>query len=98
MYLSLLLSLIILSSCHKKYDLDACNDLSMKKFKGFTDAKKKFSDNCMGFPVKYTEGLCQMALNDLILNNDLNSLKSTFGDPIENCFTPQDLKKYNTKI
>ena len=97
MYLNLILSLLIFSSCNKKYDLDACNDLSMKKFKGFTDAKKKFADNCLGFPVKYTEELCQSALNDLILKNDLNGLKSTYGDPIENCFTPQDLKKYNAK-
>ena len=97
MYLNLVLSLIILSSCDKQYDQGACDDLSMKMFKGFTDAKKKFADNCTGFAVKYTQELCQSALNDLIIKNDLISLKSTYGDPIENCFTPQDLKKYNTK-
>ncbi len=69
----------------------------MKKFKGFTDARKKFEENCMSLDVKYTQELCQAALNELILSNDLSGVKSKYGDPVENCFNEQDLKKYNTK-
>ena len=87
--------LLILVSCNKTYDLEACNDLSMKKFKGFTDAKKKFAENCTNFKVTYTEERCQAALNDLILNNDLARVKANFGEKIETCFTDQDLKKYS---
>ncbi len=87
--------ILFCTSCQKKYDLDACNDLSMKKFKGFTDARKKFADHCTHFEVKYSEKLCQSALNELILNNNLAEIKTKYGDPIENCFNNQDLKKYN---
>lgn len=87
--------LLIFLGCNKKYDLESCNELSMKKFKGFTDAKEKFSKNCMNFEVKYTPELCQSALTDLILNNDLTEIKRKYGDPIESCFTPEDLKKHN---
>lgn len=90
-----LILLLLLVSCNKTYDQAACEDLAMKKFKGFTDAKKKFADNCTSFKIEYTEEKCQAALNDLILNNDLNRVKTNFGDRIETCFTEQDLKKYN---
>lgn len=87
--------LFLAMSCQKTYDLDACNDLSMKKFKGFTDARKKFADNCTQFEIKYTQEICQDALNDLILNNDLQAVKVKYGEPVEGCFNESDLKKYN---
>jgi hypothetical protein len=95
MILKLLTILLVTVSCNKKYDLESCNDLSMKKFKGFTDARKKFEENCTSFEVKYTHDLCQAALNDLILNNNLTAIKEKYGEPIENCFNEQDIKKYN---
>lgn len=92
-----LVVLFTLAGCNKSYDLEACNELSMKQFKGFTDAKEKFLKNCQQFEIKYTQELCQSALTDLILSNDLPEVKSKYGDPIEQCFTPQDLKKYNKR-
>lgn len=86
--------MLISYSCNKKYDLEACNQLSMKKFKGFTDARKKFELNCMTFDVKYTQELCQSALTDLILSNNLSEVKNKYGEPIENCFTEEDIKRY----
>ena len=95
MNFKLLAVFLILSSCNKTYDLEACNDLSMKKFKGFTDARKKFEENCTKFEIKYTQELCQTALNVLILKNSLKEVKDKYGAPIENCFNPQDIKKYD---
>lgn len=90
-----LIFLLTLASCQKTYDLEACNDLSMKKFKGFTDAKKKFADNCTSFNIKYTQEVCQAALNELILKNNLKDIKQKYGYPIETCFNEQDIKKYD---
>ncbi|MBY0515437.1 MAG: hypothetical protein K2P81_00910 [Bacteriovoracaceae bacterium] len=94
---TILIILTLLSGCQKQYDEAACNDLSQKKFRGFTDAPKKFAENCQGFKIKYTVELCQTALNELIISNDLSDLKSKYGDQIENCFTEQDIKKFNKK-
>ena len=91
----LLVVLLLCISCNKTYDLEACNDLSMKKFKGFTDAKKKFEENCTGFKITYTEEVCQNALNELIISNNFKAVKEKYGDPIEMCFNPQDIKKYD---
>ena len=95
MIFRMLTIILISSSCNKKYDLESCNQLSMKKFRGFTDARKKFEVNCMNFDVKYTPELCQSALTDLILNNNLFEVKQKYGGPIENCFSEEDLRKYN---
>lgn len=95
MKLHSLILITLFLGCNKHYDQEACNDLSMKKFKGFTDARKKFEDNCKSFTIKYTEELCQSALNELILNHDLARVKTIYGDPIENCFNEQDIKKYS---
>ncbi len=96
MIFQLITVMLLFFSCNKTYDLDACNDLSIKKFRGFTDAKKKLEVNCQGFKIKYTEELCQAALNELILSSSLADVKAKYGDPIEGCFSEIDLKKYNT--
>jgi len=48
----------------------------------------------MTFDVKYTQELCQSALTDLILSNNLSEVKNKYGEPIENCFTEEDIKRY----
>lgn len=95
MNIKFLALLLIFAGCNKTYDLEACNDLSMKKFKGFTDAKKKFEENCKSFKITYTEEVCQNALNELILSNNFKAVKEKYGAPIETCFNPQDIKKYD---
>jgi hypothetical protein len=97
MLLRTLIFITALSSCQKQYDEAACNDLSQKKFRGFTDAPKKLAEHCQGFKIKYTVELCQEALNELILTSDLSQIKSKYGVQIENCFTEQDIKKFNKK-
>ena len=90
-----LIFLFISLSCNKKYDLESCNELSMKKYRGFTDAHKKFKDNCMSFEIKYTQELCQAALIDLMQTNNLFEVKKKFGDPVESCFNSEDLQRFN---
>lgn len=97
MIFKLLIILFITLGCNKKYDLEACNDLSMKKFRGFTDAKIKFQANCINFEIKYTQELCHAALMELIQTGNLSEVKTKFGDPIEGCFTEQDIQKFNKK-
>ena len=67
----------------------------MKKYRGFTDAHKKFKDNCMSFEIKYTQELCQAALIDLMQTNNLSEVKKKFGDPVESCFNSEDLQRFN---
>ena len=90
-----LIFLFLSVSCNKKYDLEECNQLSMKKFRGFTDAHKKFKDNCLNFEIKYTQELCQAALTYLMQTNHLSEVKKKFGDPVENCFNSEDLQRFN---
>jgi hypothetical protein len=96
MILQLFILLLISAGCNKTYDLDACNELSMKRFRGFVDAKKKFDDNCTGLDVKYTQELCQEAFNGLLFKHDLNLVKNKYGDKVVGCFNEDDLKKYQS--
>ena len=93
-YKRLFILLAITLGCNKKYDQEACNDLSMKKFRGFTDAKIKFQENCMNFEIKYTQEVCHEALMELIQTGKLSEVKKRFGDPVEGCFTEQDIQKF----
>jgi hypothetical protein len=96
MILKIFFLFLISSGCNKVYDLDACEELSMKRFRGFVDAKKKFDDNCTSFDVNYTRELCQEAFNELLLKTDLKLVKKKYGDKIVGCFNEDDLKKYDS--
>ncbi len=94
MIFTLFTLLLISISCKPKYDLD-CNELSMKKYKGIPNSYQKFEQNCKGVEIKYTEKLCQSALLELMRTKNLSEVKKQFGDPIEHCFTGDDLKRFN---
>lgn len=86
---------LLLSGCNsKKYDADACNVLSMKRYKGVPTSKKEFDENCKNFEIKYTAEVCQSALQGLMRTGSLKEIKKEFGDPIENCFSESDLKRF----
>lgn len=98
MLFRLIMVLFISFGCNnKQYDQESCNDLSMKKYKGFPDAHKKFDENCLNLEIKYTPQLCQSALIDLMKNNNLRAVQEKYGDPIQNCFTGDDLRRFNQK-
>lgn len=94
---TLLLPLLLsLTSCTPEYDAESCNELSMKKYKGIPHAHNEFEQHCQGMEIKYTPELCQKALVHLMSKNDLAQTKKKFGDPIENCFTGDDLRRFTT--
>ncbi len=93
---SLLLVLSLsLTSCTPEYDSEACNMLSMKKYKGIPHAHNELEKHCQGIKIKYTPELCQSALVFLMSHNSLSKTKKKFGDPIENCFTGDDVRRFS---
>lgn len=82
---------LILLGCTPKID---CENLSMKKFKGFPRAAHKFDKKCRDVPVKYTSELCQKALVDLIVLKNIDKIKERYGAPVTGCFTKNDLKRF----
>jgi hypothetical protein len=91
----LILMLLSLTSCSPDYDADACNELSMKKYKGIPHAHNQFEKHCQGFDIKYTPEVCQKALVHLMSKNSLAETKKNFGDPIEHCFTGDDVRRFS---
>ena len=95
MTFSIFTLLLISLSCMPKYDLESCNKISMMKYKGIPNSHQNFEQNCKGVEIQYTAKLCQSALLVLIRTNSLSEVKKQFGDPIENCFTGDDLKRFD---
>jgi hypothetical protein len=85
---------LLLAGCNTKYDAHTCNVLSMKRYKGVPTSKKEFEENCKNFEIKYTAEVCQSALESLIRTGNLEGVKRGFGNPIENCFSESDLKRF----
>jgi hypothetical protein len=94
----LLILIFLSSSCSKKvYTQSDCEELSMKKFKGYQRESHIFDNNCKKFDIHYTSSRCQKALKDMILGSSLKSLKATYGPKIDQCFTENDLNKFQKK-
>lgn len=93
--LILLLLLLTSMGCNKEYDSEACNILSMKKYKGVPTSQKEFEANCKNFEIKYTAELCQEALVHLMQTLSLKETKKEFGDLIEHCFSESDLTRFS---
>ncbi len=92
----LVFSIFALAACTKKvYDSDTCDELSMMAYKGYPNQSREFKDNCAGIEIKYTQALCQKALNDLMAGNSVASLKEAYGEKIDNCLTENDLKNFS---
>lgn len=91
----LLILVLLVSSCSKKvYTQDDCEELSMKKFKGYQRDSHLFDKNCMSFDIHYNKARCQKALKDMILGSSLEKLRAQNGPKIDSCFTENDLNKF----
>lgn len=86
--------LAALSACNPHYDAEACNVLSMKAYKGIPNSQNLLHENCKDIDIKYTSQLCQQALENLMMTNNLAETKLKFGDPVEHCFTGDDLSRF----
>jgi hypothetical protein len=62
--------LFISLSCRPQYDLEACNKLSMMKYKGIPNSYQNFEQNCKGVEIKYTAQLCQSAFSGIDANKE----------------------------
>jgi hypothetical protein len=94
-YKILLILGLALSSCSKKnYTQDDCEELSMKKFKGYQRESHLFDKNCKSFTIHYSKMRCQKALKEMILGSSLEQLKKKHGSKVDQCFTDNDLQKF----
>jgi len=86
---------LILFGCQKKvYDAKTCEDLSIRAFKGWPKDANEFKKNCQGIEITFTKEKCQEALNDFILNGNIEKLKSDFGEKAPDCLTNADKEKF----
>lgn len=74
--------------------IKSCDMLSMKKYKGIPHAHNQFKSECKGAEIKYTSELCQKALVHLMSTQSLPLTKKKFGDPVEHCFTGDDIRRF----
>lgn len=90
-----LLSMAVLTSCQETvYDQNTCEDLSLKKFRGFPRAAHDFDTNCQSIKVQYTPEKCSLALGKLILGTEMSQLKTIYGERISQCFNQNDIDKF----
>lgn len=82
------------AGCTPTYDSDSCNMLSMNAYKGIPNSQNLLRDHCQDIEIKYTSEVCQRALVSLMVTNSLADTKRKFGDPVEHCFTGDDLKRF----
>ncbi|OFZ27543.1 MAG: hypothetical protein A2381_18750 [Bdellovibrionales bacterium RIFOXYB1_FULL_37_110] len=90
----LLLLVLLVIGCEKKYSQNDCELLSMKSYKGIPSASADFSKYCLKYKIKYTHELCQLALNDLVKTSSLNLIQKKYGDTVIGCFTDNDLSNF----
>ncbi len=94
----LALTPLLLISCSKtNFTKNECEDLSIKKFKGYQTESYQFDNYCLQYKLHYTQARCKKALNQLILGANLSQLTAAHGARISECFTKNDLKKFGTK-
>ena len=82
-------------SCIQKPEVASCDELSMQRYKGLPNSSSQFEKYCKDAKIKYTSEVCQTALTELIKTHSLTAVKEEYGDQIENCFTVNDLVKFN---
>ncbi|MCY4524074.1 MAG: hypothetical protein OXB84_04975 [Halobacteriovoraceae bacterium] len=76
----------------KTYDKDTCEELSMRKYRGWPQAAYEFEKNCRNIKILYTTEHCQKAFNKLNMGVKLSRLKEEFGPKIDKCFNESDIK------
>ena len=92
----LLILTLLTSSCSKTiYTQNDCEELSMKKFKGYQRESHLFDNNCEKFDIHYSHSKCQSALKDMILGATMKKLKAQYGPKVDQCFTENDINNFN---
>ena len=87
-----------LISCQPKvYDVEECNRLSIKSFKGSPKALNELNKNCSQIKYKYTKKFCQKILSRFILTGSQVLILKEFGPHSLECLTETDLKTFSTK-
>ena len=87
--------LLLSFSCIEKQEIASCDELSMQRYRGHPNSSSQFEKYCKDAKVKYTSEVCQTALTELIRTHSLVAVKEEFGAPIEQCFTANDLVRFN---
>lgn len=91
----LLLLIILVASCNKEYTQESCEELSLKKYRGFPNASHEFDKNCKGkFQIKYTQKACNAAFLGLVTHGSKEKLEAEFGKRILECFTDMQKNKH----
>jgi len=87
--------LIATIACNKtEFTKKECEELSMKKYKGYQRESHQFDNYCKMYQIHYTSSRCQKALKKLILGTPLTKLKQLHGEDIDQCFTKNDIKHF----
>jgi hypothetical protein len=88
--------LFFLTSCTKKdYNIEVCNQLSFRSFKGSPKALKELDKNCKHIKYKYTKKYCQKILTRFILTGKEALIIREFGGMAPSCLTEGDIKRFN---
>ncbi len=101
---SIIFLLIILTSCHKKYDSRSCQNLIFKQAKGLNAAAgtkaNDFNKFCKDKKIEITLEQCKSATNYLLTSFSKvteKKIKARYGEEILNCLNQGMIKKYIKK-
>ena len=101
---SIIIFLIITTSCKKEYDVDSCQKLIFKQAKGLNAAAgtkaNDFKKYCKGKKVKITIKQCKRATNYMLTSPTKvteKKIKAKYGKEIMNCLNKSMIKKYIKK-
>lgn len=86
--------IFLLSSCHREYNKEVCQDLSFRAFKGVPQAAHDFQRHCQEITIEYDHQRCQQALNDLIISASLVRTLERHGEEAKGCFSQNDLNTF----
>ena len=98
---SVIILLILTTSCKKEYDANSCQNLIFKQSKGLNAAAgtmaNDFKKFCKGKNVKITLEQCKSATNYVLTSFSQVSekkIKAKYGEEILNCLNKGMIKKY----
>ena len=101
---SIIILLIITTSCNKEYDVNSCQKLIFKQAKGLNAAAgtkaNDFKKYCKGKKVKITFEQCKRATNYMLTSLTKvteKKIKAKYGQEIMNCLNKSMIKKYIKK-
>ena len=98
---SVIILLILTTSCKKEYDANSCQNLIFKQSKGLNAAAgtkaNDFKKFCKGKKVKITLEQCKSATNYALTSFSQvteKKLKAKYGEEVLNCLNKGMIKKY----